>query len=243
MNVVQPLVALLLAAVTSVPVAVKIALVALAVSPVPPILPGKQLKAGGRQSYVYGELVASSVLAIILVPLTFALLAVVSGRDIRVAPASVARIVSLSVLAPLMLGMLARRWWPQYAARASSLANLAGTVVLVAAALVALVALWPSVSLLIGDGTVLVCLAFALVGIAVGHLLGGPDRDDRTVLALSTAARHPGVAIAIGATAFPEQKLVPAAVVLYLLASAVVASLYAARRRRLTAGTLSQGSV
>ena len=46
--------------------AVKIALLLIAVSPVPPILPGKQLKLGGRTHYVYGLLVAASLSAIIL---------------------------------------------------------------------------------------------------------------------------------------------------------------------------------
>jgi bile acid:Na+ symporter, BASS family len=242
MNLVQPLVALLLVVTTQVHAAVKIALFALAVSPVPPILPDKQLKAGGRQSYVYGELVASSVLAIVLVPLTLLLLEVVSGRDVPPAPATVARIVSVSVLVPLVLGMLGRRWWPAFAARASHLTSVTGNVVLVAAALVASMALWPSVSSLIGNGTLLVCLAFALIGLAAGHLLGGPDPDDQTVLALSTAARHPGVAIAIGSAAFPDQKAVTAAVVLYLFASAVVSAPYIAWRKRLRASTVPRAS-
>ena len=64
-------------------------------------------------------------------------------------------------------------------------------------------------------------LVFAGVGLAAGHLLGGPDPENRTVLALSTATRHPGVAIALAAANFPDQKLGPAAVFLYLLVSAV----------------------
>jgi BASS family bile acid:Na+ symporter len=54
MNVIVPLVAAILAAVFPLHPAVKITLLLMAVSPVPPILPGKQLKLGGRTSYVYG---------------------------------------------------------------------------------------------------------------------------------------------------------------------------------------------
>jgi BASS family bile acid:Na+ symporter len=90
---------------------------------------------------------------------------------------------------------------------------------------------WPAISLLIGNGTVLVFLLFAATGVLVGHLLGGPRPDDRTVLALSTASRHPAMAIAIGAAAFPSQQLVPAAVMLYLLASIVATAPYSAWRR------------
>ena len=69
-------------------------------------------------------------------------------------------------------------------------------------------------------------LVFAGVGLAAGHLLGGPDPENRTVLALSTAPRHPGVAIALAAATFPDQKLAPAAVLRYLLVSAVATKFY-----------------
>jgi bile acid:Na+ symporter, BASS family len=235
MNVLQPIAAILLAAMTHVHPAVKIALVALAVSPVPPVLPRKQLKLVTRESYVYGLLVATSVLAIVLVPVTIGLLGALSGRTVHVAPGTLARIVVSSVLAPLALGMLIRRLWPALAAEASPVASAIGTLVLAVAAVVALIAVWPAISSLIGNGTLLVCVVFAIVALAIGHTLGGPNDEDRTVLALASASRHPGVAIAIGAAAFPDQKLVPAAVVLYLLASTVVAAPYAAWRKRLRA--------
>jgi BASS family bile acid:Na+ symporter len=77
-------------------------------------------------------------------------------------------------------------------------------------------------------------VVFALVGLAAGHLLGGPDPENRIVLALSTATRHPGIAIAIAAANFPDQKAAPAAVLLYLIVSALVAKPYLTwvKRRR-----------
>jgi BASS family bile acid:Na+ symporter len=145
----------------------------------------------------------------------------------------VARVVGISVLAPLALGMLLRYLWPAFAGNVSRVASAVGTLVLVAALIVALIAVWPVMSSFAGDGALLACVAFAVIGLAVGHVLGGPDADDRTVLALATAARHPGVAIAIGAAVFPDEKAVPAAVVLYLLVSAVVSAPYVAWRKRL----------
>jgi bile acid:Na+ symporter, BASS family len=69
MGVVVPFVAAVLAAVFDLYPPVEIALLLLAVSPVPPILPGKQLKLGGHASYVYGLLVTAALFAIVLVPL------------------------------------------------------------------------------------------------------------------------------------------------------------------------------
>jgi BASS family bile acid:Na+ symporter len=110
--------------------------------------------------------------------------------------------------------------------------SLGATILLLAIALPVLFTTWPAIVSLIGNGTVVAIAAFILAGLAVGHLLGGPDPDDRTVLAFCTAFRHPGVAIAIAGANFPGQKLVPAAVLLYLLVSAVVSIPILAWRRR-----------
>src|SRR5262252_7085921 len=64
MNVLMPLVAAGIAAAFHLRPAVEAALILLAVSPVPPILPGKEQKAGGNVSYAVGLLAVSAVLAI-----------------------------------------------------------------------------------------------------------------------------------------------------------------------------------
>jgi BASS family bile acid:Na+ symporter len=79
---------------------------------------------------------------------------------------------------------------------------------------------------LIGDGTLLSLGSFALIGLIIGHLLGGPDPDNRPILALATASRHPAVAMAIAHANFPEQKLAGAAVFLYLILSGILSALY-----------------
>jgi bile acid:Na+ symporter, BASS family len=75
---------------------------------------------------------------------------------------------------------------------------------------------------LIGSGTIVSLAAFVAFGLAVGHWLGGPQAENRTALAYSTASRHPGIAIALAHANFPRQKLATAAVLLYLLINTVV---------------------
>jgi len=77
------------------------------------------------------------------------------------------------------------------------------------------------------------------IGLIVGHLLGGPDPRDCVVLALATASRHPGVALAIAAANFPQEKRVLGAILLYLLISLVVSVAYLAWRRRELASVAS----
>lgn len=38
---------------------------------------------------------------------------------------------------------------------------------------------------------------FTFAALATGHLLGGPEEDDRTLLAFAAVSRHPGIAIVV----------------------------------------------
>lgn len=73
MNVLMPLFALLLGLTFQLNPPIKIALLALSVSPIPPILPNKALKAGGREDYTIGLLTAISILSVVVIPVTMEL--------------------------------------------------------------------------------------------------------------------------------------------------------------------------
>ena len=75
---------------------------------------------------------------------------------------------------------------------------------------------------LIGNGTLLALGAFVVIGLTVGHFLGGPDPSERTVLAISTATRHPGMAMAIANANNPGNKLLFGAMLLYILCHVVL---------------------
>ena len=127
-------------------------------------------------------------------------------------PATVAEFVLLTVIAPLAAGMVARRAVPGFTERMAKPVSMVATGLLLAVVVPILFTAWSAIVSLIGNGTVLAIAAFIIAGLAAGHLLGGPDPEDRTVLAFSTAFRHPGIAIAIAGVNFPGQKLVTAAV-------------------------------
>ncbi|MEO8309419.1 MAG: Na+-dependent transporter [Pseudomonadota bacterium] len=196
MNIVMPVIAALIAVTFALPIEVKVALAALAVSPVPPILYKKQLKVGGQMNYVVGLLVAMSLLAVIFVPLTIAIVNHFFDVNAALSPATVAKIMVTSALAPLLVGLVIRQLFPVTEKAASVVAKVAGTL-LVVGVVPLLIKLWPELKPFLGDGTLLVMIALAAVGLLVGHLLGGPNAADRTTLALSTASRHPAVALAV----------------------------------------------
>jgi len=237
MNVLMPLVALALGAPFDLHPAVKIALVVISVSPIPPILPNKALKAGGKEDYTIGLLVATSALSIIFIPITMEIFEKITGVPLSMGASSVAVLVLTTILAPLLAGIAVRRIAHTFAERAAKPVAVIASVLLALSALPVLIGAGRAVFSVIGDGTMLSLAVFALAGFVVGHLLGGPEPDNRPVLALATASRHPAVALAIAHANFPEQKLAGAAVFLYLILSGILSALYLAWVKRQRAGS------
>src|SRR4029077_16052851 len=141
----------------------------------------------------------------------------------------------LTVLVPFALGLIINQLRPTFAARASPLAGKAGMLLLAVASVPILVKMWPAMMSLIGDGTLLAIVAFVAVGLAVGHLLGGPDPADRVVLALATPMRHPGVALVVASVTAAGTKAVAPALLPYLLVGTIASIPYVRWRRRIAA--------
>jgi BASS family bile acid:Na+ symporter len=234
MNLIMPLVAAILVIAFELPTPVKIALVALAVSPVPPLLPKKEVEAGGDPSYAIGLSVAIALLSILTVPLAVALFTRVFDRSGELAVLTVAKTVFITVLVPLAAGIALRRGLPGLARKIARPLSILGLVLLVVSALPVAVALWPAMSALQGDGTVLVLALMAVIGLCVGHALGGPDADTRTNLALCTASRHPAVALAAATAVVGSGGSKPAlaAILLYVVIAILVSIPYVAWRKR-----------
>ncbi|WP_311027996.1 bile acid:sodium symporter family protein [Mesorhizobium koreense] len=237
MSVVMPLFAILVAALTNLHPAIKIAILALAVSPVPPILPKKQVKAGGTSSYAVGLLFSAAVLAILVIPVTIGAVDLLFGKEAHVPLGKLARILLTSVILPLAAGMLVRTLAVDIARRIAHPISYFATALLVVAVLPVLVGAWPQLVSMVGNGTLVVLALFTLVGVVVGHLLGGPDPDNRTVLALATSTRHPGIALAVATLDGQAVKGVLAVILWHAIVSSVVSVPYVRRHIRSHAAT------
>jgi bile acid:Na+ symporter, BASS family len=222
MDVVVPLVASALAVTLPLELPVKIALVALSLAPLPPTFSKKPLKAGGTISYTVGLFVAITIIAVGFIPLALFLLNRFTEAALQMSPGAVWTLVLASLLVPLVVGVLVHQIAPAFAERAADPVAKFGTIVLLIAVIPILIRVWPAMISLIGNGHVFAMVVMAVLATAAGHALGGPDFGDRTTLAFASAARHPAIAIAIANANFPDEKLAPAAVLLYLLVSAVV---------------------
>ncbi len=243
MNIVMPLIVATVVRLLDLDESVEVALVALSVSPMPPLLPNRQAKAKGTGDYAIGLLVVAAAVAIVFIPLAIELLGVAFHEPVHIKFWSVARLALLTVFIPLGLGIGARRLAPELAARLARPIALVSMIALIVAALPLLVASSGAMWALLGNGTLLAIGAFFVVGLAVGHLLGGPNPHDRSVLALATAARHPAIALTIATLNFPNQKGVMPAILIYVILGMILGIPYIKWRQRADAAEHAAGSV
>ena len=232
MNVVMPIIVIAATRALDLPFEIRVALVAISISPVPPILQKNQLGAGGRIEFVTGLLVAMSALAIVLVPLWVWIIDRVFSHHGELYPLAVAKVMLTTVFLPLTIGLLIRRFVPAAQRASAPVMTIAGAML----AIVAVLLIWglrEQVLAFIGNGLILLIVAIVVVGLIVGHLLGGPIEGDRTALAMATASRHPAVALAVatsGAAVGAKPEL--AIILLYLVVATVVSIPYRKWRHR-----------
>jgi BASS family bile acid:Na+ symporter len=169
--------------------------------------------------------------ALAVIPLAAVVLEQIVGRPIAIEPGVVARIVLMTTVVPLLAGMMVRRWAPRIAEALATPVSWIATGLLLIGVAVLLVGTGKAVWAATGGGTILAIVAFVAVGLLVGHLLGGPEPEHSTVLALSTACRHPAIALTLASANSPHEQFA-GTIILYLLVSAIVAIPYVKWRGR-----------
>ena len=231
MNVVMPLLAVILGLVLDLNPALRIALIAISVSPVPPIFPNKAFKAGGTETYTIGLLTAAAIFSVILIPIAMEIVVRISSAPLTVKPIAVFTTVLTTVLVPLLIGIGVRTLFPAFAERVAKPLAIVSLVLLIVSALPVLIGMAGAMYALIGDGTVLVLNVFAVIGLIAGHMLGGGRQSgNRHTLALATATRHPAVALTIGNANFPQQRI--PLVMMYLIIAGIWSAVYLAWAKR-----------
>ena len=208
MFVVMPVVAVLLALLFDFRPTVERALVFLSMSPMPPLLPLKETKAGGDQGHALGLMAILALLSIAVIPLEILMLQSLVGRPLELASGAVVRVILISTLAPLAVGIVVRSFMPGLADWIEKPAGAHGKGTF-------------SVD---GRRTARRHRACDLCGnprphrrhrhsrlssrgTRCGPRAGRPNPDNSVVLALSTACRHPAIALSIAAANFPEERL------------------------------------
>jgi len=97
-----------------------------------------------------------------------------------------------------------------------------------------LIAAAPAMWKLVGDWTLVAMVLFVVSMVAIGHVLGGPDRQCSAVLAFASSCRHPATALTIASANFPNADE-RGAVALYGLVTVAIGALYSFWMRRRSA--------
>jgi BASS family bile acid:Na+ symporter len=223
--VIPPIIAGVLISMLPIEPVVKAGIMLMAISPVPPLVPGKELGVGGRKNYAYGLYVAMALLTIISVPIVIAIVTTLFDRRDYVSVAQIAQTTFFGVLLPLAIGLAIRAMAPGFAGKAWRTIYRLSLLLVLLAFLPIVVKVWPALSELVGNGTMAVMAVVTALCVATGHLLGGPDLRDRATLAIASSVRHPGIALSIAAVHFADPR-VSAAILLFMLVGLVVSIPY-----------------
>ncbi len=210
----------------------EVGVVLMAISPGAPVALQRSLGAGGHRVFAPALQMLVAILAVVSLPISIALLNQRYAGQAWVDPRDVARQVFVAQLLPLGVGLAVRHSWPRQAAWLQPrLARLGMRLLLVVAVLI-VIAVAPAV---IGTGARLPAASalITVLALGVGHALGGPEPATRTAVAISSAARNPGLALLV-ATLNRAPPEVGAAVMTHLLVSIVIVAPYASWRIRRT---------
>jgi len=217
---------------------VEVALVALSMSPLPPGLLLKHRWVDTAEAYSATLLLVAACCAVLFVPFWLVIAQVMPGLGDSLPTLRIIPTIGGGVVLPLLAGMTLRAVAPDLAVRLSPKLHRGAVLVLL---LMLPVLLWragPAMGALVGNGTLATLAGFTLVGLGVGHWLGGDDPQRRAALALAAGSRHPALALAIATTGTLPRDAVVGALVWHLVIAALVGLPYILRERRLARAAL-----
>lgn len=211
-----------------------IALGCAALAPAFPFLARKLDDDGTNRSLAKSLSFATSLLAVVTIPLGLSVLRYAGRLEPALAPqvseGAIVRTLAVCVLCPLIVGVVVRKLAPDVAQRIAPSIERAANLVL--PGVVGVVLLVGGVALFrVGFASVFAMVLLPLVALLVGHALGGPSSEDRTTLALATANRSPALAGLVASTCFPAVPAMPLAVACVIVAGLVSIPYLRARKR------------
>ena len=224
-NIIVPIVALAITAILPINPVVRIGIVVMAVSPMAPLVQMKMWKGGLDTSRAIGLYVALILSAILFVPATVALFSALYPGEVSISVAAVAKMVSITTLLPVGVGLAIGNWAPDFARRAAPIVMILGFLAVLLLAGLILYGQGGAMLGLLGDGTLLAIAITIAVGLVAGHRLGRPNPANSDALAMAAGTRHPGIAALIVNANFTDPRVM-LTVLLFLLTGIIMTVAY-----------------
>jgi BASS family bile acid:Na+ symporter len=221
--VIVPIVAMLVVKAIHPSRPVAVALAVLSAAPLAPFVLMNLAKTGEDFRVTASLHVTLAISSVVTAPIAIFALGRVLGFTGTAPPFAIARSVATSLLVPFAVGIAIHRLAPRRAATIRSVLATAGTLALIAAVVVIVIAGRRLFGAL-GARDYLAMIVFCALSIAAGHLLAFGD-DEHVTFALESAARNPALALLLATSSFGHVRAAPV-LVPYLIVYVVVSTFY-----------------
>jgi BASS family bile acid:Na+ symporter len=210
--VIVPILAYALALIFSLDESLRVGLILLSTAAGAPFLPKLVDVAKGNVAFSVGLMVLLMVVTIIYLPLVLPLLL----GDVEVNPWDIAQSLIIMMLIPLAVGLFIKARYEEAATKIQPPFGMASNIALITLTVLGLVLNFSSMIALVGSFGILAGIIFILISLAIGYLVGGSDKADKSVMGLGTAQRNIAAALVVAAQNFNTD------VITYLMVIAII---------------------
>ena len=214
-------------------------LAVLAATPGAPLTTKRTQAAGGDPEYAASLQLTLALLAVVVTPLILAIFYAQFELVTKpVPPAKVALQVGEVTFLPVIIGLLIQRLAPKFAERIGTHVQKIANLLFIIFFLVLIVVLLfkPELRAMLNLGwpATAAIIIMVVISLLSGHLLGGPLREQRSVLAVASIARNVGLAMFIANVCDYGQQFIPT-LLTYAIMGALLAVPYSIwSKRRMT---------
>ena len=210
---------------------VMIGLALLAASVGAPLTTKRSQMAGARFRYSASLQLTLALLTVVITPLILTIFAILfHGIPDKIKILEVAHQVTVVQFLPVTIGLLLQKFGTKYAEMIARpltvISNSLFLVLIVVASIIGLPLL-----LKVWGLPLIVIAILVIVSLAIGHFLGGPDDDKRSVLAIACIARNVGLALFIAVLNDMQEKVFPT-LVAYLMIGSCLGIFYSIWNKR-----------
>lgn len=200
--VLAPLLALAIAHAFSLDSALTLGLILLGSAAGAPFLIKLIAMAAGDQAMGTSLLVLLIPMTVVFMPFIVPLLA----PEVAVSATSIAAPLFLTMLLPLVFGLLVTELAPRWAKRLAPIAGAASTITLVLVIVTTMIIYARDLREIVASSTSLAVILFVLGAFAIGYVVASPHPERRVVLGLGTAQRNIAAAtvVAVENTRVPD---------------------------------------
>jgi BASS family bile acid:Na+ symporter len=204
--------------------ATAIGMLLLAASPVAPMALKIILKAGGDREYVLNLHFILALLMIVTTPITIEILSILVGFRLEVSPEAVAGVVGLSILLPIVSGIITGRLFPVPTGKMIKPLEIISNIFSMAVNIIVLLFTYKLIFML--DIVSYLAIALMVLGALIaGHLIAKGRPGEQTTLALESATGNFGLVFLIVSTFTTLDKAMPV-IIPYIIISVIICLLY-----------------